>query len=143
MRPEERQVVERAIWRVTEQAANADAIVDEAMAAGLDGSDRLTLGVKELRAELLYVKADLEHELEREILDCAVCGRTVHYVGGLTSGMVIGRTPNRRRTPHPNSRRSTRRLGIALRRSREAPRFRAAPAPGQRYRTSLSNFADP
>jgi hypothetical protein len=36
MRPEERQVVERAIWRVTEQAANADAIVDEAMAAGLD-----------------------------------------------------------------------------------------------------------
>jgi hypothetical protein len=29
------------------------------------------------------VKADLERELERDALDCAVCGRTVHYVGAL------------------------------------------------------------
>jgi hypothetical protein len=36
MTREERAAIERAIQRVTEQAANADAIVDEAMAAGLD-----------------------------------------------------------------------------------------------------------
>jgi hypothetical protein len=68
---------------VTEQAADADAIVDEAMAAGLDGSDPVTVHVNQLRAELLSVKADLERELERVVLDCVVCGRMVHYVGGL------------------------------------------------------------
>jgi hypothetical protein len=35
-----------------------------------------------LRAELLSVKADLER-LEKIVLDCAVCGKRVHYVGGL------------------------------------------------------------
>jgi hypothetical protein len=83
MSPDERQVLERAIRRVTEQAENADSIVDEAMAAGLDGSDKIVVSTKMLRAELLSVKADLERELEREILDCAVCGKRVHYVGGL------------------------------------------------------------
>lgn len=29
------------------------------------------------------MKADLERELERLVLDSAVCGKTVHYVGGL------------------------------------------------------------
>jgi hypothetical protein len=53
------------------------------MAVGLDGSDKIVVGTKMLRAELLWVKADLERELEREVLGCAVCGRTVHYVGGL------------------------------------------------------------
>jgi hypothetical protein len=38
MRPDERAVLERAIARVTEQAADAHAIVDEAMDASLDGS---------------------------------------------------------------------------------------------------------
>jgi len=33
MRSDERQIIERAVQRVTEQAANANAIVDEAMAA--------------------------------------------------------------------------------------------------------------
>ena len=53
------------------------------MVAGLDGNDRVTIGVKMLRAKLLNVKADLERELERQVLDCSVCGRKVHYVGGL------------------------------------------------------------
>jgi hypothetical protein len=39
VRSDEREVVERAVRCVTEQAATADAIVDEAMAAGLDGSE--------------------------------------------------------------------------------------------------------
>jgi hypothetical protein len=38
VRPDERAVLERAIQRVTVEAANADAIVDEAMAASLAGS---------------------------------------------------------------------------------------------------------
>jgi hypothetical protein len=50
MRQDEREVLERAIQRITEQAANADAIVDEAVAAGLDGSDPLTVHVKMRRA---------------------------------------------------------------------------------------------
>jgi hypothetical protein len=37
---DEREVLERGVKRVTEQGANADAIVDEAMDAGLNGSDR-------------------------------------------------------------------------------------------------------
>ncbi len=51
---DERDVLERATRRVTRQAANADAIVDEAVAAGLDGSDPLMVHVKQLRAELLF-----------------------------------------------------------------------------------------
>jgi hypothetical protein len=73
---------------VTQQAASADAIVDEAITAGLDGSDPPTVHVNQLRAALLSVKADLERELEREVLDCVLCGRTAHYVGGL--GLRVG-----------------------------------------------------
>ena len=98
VRQDEREVVERAIKRVTEQAANANAIVDEAMAAGLDGNDRVTIGVKMLRAELLNVKADLEREIERLVLDCTVCGRKVHYVGGL--GVKAGHWAHAEPAPH-------------------------------------------
>jgi hypothetical protein len=98
MRPDEREVLERAIRRVTEQAHNAHAIVDEAMAAGLDGSDPVTVDVKQLRAELLSVKADLERELEREVLDCIVCGKRVHYVGGL--GVRAGHWAHAEPAPH-------------------------------------------
>jgi hypothetical protein len=98
MRRDERRVLERAIRRVTEQAAQANSIVDEAMVAGFDGSDRIVVGVKMLRAELLSVKADLERELERIVLDCAVCGRTVHYVGGL--GVRAGHWGHAEPAPH-------------------------------------------
>jgi hypothetical protein len=98
MRPDERAVLERAIQRVTEQAANADAIVDEAMDAGLDGSAPLVVNVKMLRAELLSVKADLERELEREFLDCVVCGVPAHYVAGL--GVRAGHWAHAEPAPH-------------------------------------------
>jgi hypothetical protein len=49
VRADERAVLDRAIRRVTEQAANADAIVDDAMEAGLDGSDRIVVS-KQARA---------------------------------------------------------------------------------------------
>lgn len=53
MTPDERAVLGRAIRRVTQQAASADAIVDEAIAAGLGGSDKIVVSTKMLRAELL------------------------------------------------------------------------------------------
>jgi hypothetical protein len=81
--PDEREVLERAIRRVTEQAANADVIVDEAMDAGLDGSEPFVVNIKRLCAELLSFKGDLERELEKVQLDCIVCGVSAHYVGGL------------------------------------------------------------
>jgi hypothetical protein len=46
MTPEERRVLERAVQRVTEQAANANAIVDEAMDARLDGSEPFIVNIK-------------------------------------------------------------------------------------------------
>jgi hypothetical protein len=98
MRPDERAVLEPAIRRVTEQAANADAIVDEGMAAGLDGSAPLVVNIKMLRAELLSVKADLERELEKVVLDCAVCGKRVHYVGSL--GVRAGHWAHAEPAPH-------------------------------------------
>jgi hypothetical protein len=98
MRLEEREVLEPAVRRVIEQAANTDATVDEAMVAGLDGSHKLVVSVKMIRAELLSVKADLERELERVVLDCVVCGRTVHYVGGL--GVRAGHWAHAEPAPH-------------------------------------------
>jgi hypothetical protein len=98
MRPDEREVLERAIHRVTAQAAEADAIVDEAMAAGLDGSGRIVVGTKRLRAELLSVKADLERELERVVLNCIACGVPAHYVGGL--GVRAGHWSHAAPAPH-------------------------------------------
>jgi hypothetical protein len=94
MQQDGRELLERAIKRVTEQAANADAIVDEAMAGGFDGSDPLTVNIKMLRAELLSVKSDLE----RLVLDCVVCGRTAHYVGGL--GVRAGHWAHAEPAPH-------------------------------------------
>jgi hypothetical protein len=98
VRADEREVLERAVRRVTGQAANADAIVDETIAAGLDGSDPLTVHVKQLRAELLSVKRDLERELESVVLDSVVCGRAVHYVGGL--GERAGHWAHAEPAPH-------------------------------------------
>jgi hypothetical protein len=68
---------------VTEQAANTNAIVGEAIDAGLDGSEPFVVNIKRLRAELLSVKGDLERELKTVVLDCAVCGVPAHYFGGL------------------------------------------------------------
>jgi hypothetical protein len=90
VRPDEREVVERSIRRVTEQAAKANEIVAQAMDAGLDGSSPLVVNMKMIRAELLSVKDDLERELEREVLNCVVCGVPAHYVGGL--GVRAGRS---------------------------------------------------
>jgi hypothetical protein len=59
----ERDILERAVRTIAEQAAKADELVDEAKAAG-GGDHPVTVHAKMLRLELLKVKADLERELE-------------------------------------------------------------------------------
>jgi hypothetical protein len=83
---------------VTEQAANANAIVDEAVDAGLDGSEPFVVNIKRLRAELLSVKGDLERELEKAWLDCVACGVPAHYVYGL--GVRAGHWAHAEPAPH-------------------------------------------
>jgi ethanolamine ammonia-lyase small subunit len=94
----QREVLERAVQAVAEHAANADAVVDEAHAAGLDASHPLTVQAKMLRHELLLVKADLERELAGWVLDCSACGQTVHWVAGL--GISPGHWGHREPAPH-------------------------------------------
>ena len=78
----EREILERAVHAVAEQAVKADELVDEARAAG--GRDHpVTVHAKMLRLELLNVKADLDRELERWMSNCTKCGLDVHWVSGL------------------------------------------------------------
>jgi hypothetical protein len=95
---QERDILARAIRAVSERAAAASALVDEAIDAGLDSSHPVTLQAKMLRLELLNVKADLERELGRLVLDCTDCGQTVHWVAGL--GVGIGHWAHREPAPH-------------------------------------------
>jgi hypothetical protein len=78
----ERDILERAVHTIAEQAAKADDLVKEAAAAG-GGDHPVTIHAKMLRLELLKVKADLERELETFSLNCSACGLDVHWVGGL------------------------------------------------------------
>ena len=56
----DRDILERTVAAITEHAVKTDALVDEALAAGLVGSHAVTIQAKMLRLELLKVKADLE-----------------------------------------------------------------------------------
>jgi hypothetical protein len=94
----ERDVLERAVLAISEQAAAADALVHEALDAPLGGSHPVTLHAKMLRLELLNVKADLERELGQLMLDCSSCGRRVHWVAGL--GVEAGHWAHREPAPH-------------------------------------------
>jgi hypothetical protein len=92
------EILERAVRAVSEKAAEADAVIDEAIDAGLDGSDQVTLQAKLVRLELLNVKADLERELALLVLDCSRCGQTVHWVPGL--GVAAGHWAHAEPAPH-------------------------------------------
>ena len=83
---------------VSEQSKAADALVHEALDAGLGASHPVTLHAKMLRLELLKVKADLERELAQLVLDCTSCGRMVHWVAGL--GVAPGHWAHREPAPH-------------------------------------------
>jgi hypothetical protein len=93
----ERDILERAVQTIAEQAAKADELVDEANAAG-GGAHPVTVHAKMLRLELLKVKADLERELEDFSLNCSKCGLDVHWVSGL--GVSPGHWAHREPAPH-------------------------------------------
>jgi hypothetical protein len=89
----ERDILERSVRAVAEQAVKADDLVDEAATAG--GADQpITIHAKMLRLELLNVKADLERELGNLSLNCRRCGLDVHWVPG-------PRLPDRRAARFP------------------------------------------
>ncbi len=83
---------------MSDQAAAASKLVDDALAATLTESDPLVLHAKMLRLELLNTKASLERELETLSLNCSSCGRNVHWVAGL--GVVPGHWAHAEPAPH-------------------------------------------
>jgi len=85
----ERDILERAVPTIAEQAAKADELVDEAKAAG-GGDHPVTIRAKMLRLELLKVKADLERELETWVPNCTKCGLDVHWVSASASYRPLG-----------------------------------------------------
>jgi hypothetical protein len=93
----DRDILERAVHAVSEQAAKADDLVDEAKAAG-GGDHPVTVHAKMLRLELLKVKADLERELEDFSINCSRCGLDVHWVSGL--GITPGHWAHAEPAPH-------------------------------------------
>jgi hypothetical protein len=93
----EREVLQHAVHAVTEQAAKAGELVDEATAAG-GGDHPVTVHAKMLRLELLKVEADLERELETWVPNCTKCGLDVHWVGGL--GVAPGHWAHGEPGPH-------------------------------------------
>ena len=78
----ERDILERSVAAVAQQAAKADALIDDLKLAGLP-EDGPVLQAKLLRLELLKVKGDLERKLGRWVLDCRRCNRQVHWVAGI------------------------------------------------------------
>jgi hypothetical protein len=93
----DRDILERAIRVIAEQAAKADKLVDEATDAG-GGSHPVTVHAKLLRLELLKVKAELEQSLGELVLNCSACGLDVHWVAGL--GPQPGHWSHREPAPH-------------------------------------------
>lgn len=89
---------ERAARAVADQVAKVDAVVAEAIDAGLDGSDPITVAVKMVRVELLRVKGELERQLARLVLHCRDWGRQVHWVPGV--GSTSGHWAHREPAPH-------------------------------------------
>jgi hypothetical protein len=96
--PADRDILERAVAAISEQAANASNLIDEAMDAGLPGDHPVTIAAKMLRLELLKTKAELERGLAEFSLTCADCGRNVHWVSGL--GNAAGHWSHAEPAPH-------------------------------------------
>jgi hypothetical protein len=80
----EREILERSVHAVAEQAAKTDNLVDELLEAGADASDPIVVDAKLIRLELLRVKGDLERELAKLVLYCTACGQEVHWVQGIS-----------------------------------------------------------
>jgi hypothetical protein len=66
-RQRQRDILERAVEAVTQQAAAASALVDEAHDADLGGSHPVTIQAKMLRLSFSNVNADLEREVGSKV----------------------------------------------------------------------------
>ena len=86
----EREILERAVHTIAEQATKADAIVDEAIDVGHGRSDPLVTHAKMLRLELLNVKADLERELEDFVLNSRGAASTFTGLGARDHARPLG-----------------------------------------------------
>ena len=80
----EREILERSVHAIAEQAVKADDLVDELLAAGADASATIVVHARILRLELLKLKGDLERELAKLVLNCTTCGQEVHWVQGIS-----------------------------------------------------------
>jgi hypothetical protein len=98
MTPSDRDILERAVATISEQAANASKVIDEAMDAGSAADHPVTLATKMLRLELLKTKAELERGLGEFSLTCTDCGRNVHWVSSL--GNAAGHWSHAEPAPH-------------------------------------------
>jgi hypothetical protein len=98
MTPSDRAILERAVTVISDQAANASKVIDEAMDAGIPADHPVTIAAKMLRLELLKTKAELERGLAEFSLTCADCGRNVHWVSGL--GNAAGHWSHAEPAPH-------------------------------------------
>jgi hypothetical protein len=94
----ERDILERAVQAVSEQASKTDALVDEALEEGLEGSHPLTVQAKMLRLELLRVKADLERELGELVSTAPTAVERFTGSLGSASRPDTGRMLSQRRT---------------------------------------------
>ena len=84
MSDRERDILERAVHAIAEHADKTNMVIDEAMEAGLTPDHPVTVAAKQVRLELLKVKADLERELGKLVLNCSACGMEVHWVQGVS-----------------------------------------------------------
>lgn len=95
----------RGVRAVAEQSKDARAIVDEAHHAGLDGSHPAALQAKNLRLELLNVKAALERKLGGFVVHCSIAARRCIESRVSPSSHDTVRTESRRRMETPSCRR--------------------------------------
>ena len=56
------------------RAANTNKVIGKAIEAGLAADPPVTVAAKQVRLELLKVKADPERELAKLVLNCSACG---------------------------------------------------------------------
>ncbi len=80
----DRDILERAVRSIAEQATRTNDLIDEAMEAGLAANHPVTVAAKMLRLELLKTKAELERGLSDFVLECTACGMEVHWVQGIS-----------------------------------------------------------
>ena len=91
------EVLSKAVTMISASAADASRVVDEA-AEALDASHPVTTHASLVRLEMLEVKADLERELEKLVLECSACGQPVRWVSSL--GVDVGHWAHLDPAPH-------------------------------------------